>query len=817
MAELSQHEASIIESNPLASLDRVRGLLQEAEQVYESRITSYNGSADGLDLLYRKTISRLFTALQGEEAAFNLHSRTADQTVDSELAELKGKQLQPGHFNYSQYRPLVQLVIQRALDTEIWEAVYTLLDAISPTRTPPSIPLPFYGMPARFLSSSSSSSSSWSRVSEQTHELVEARLFEEIRECTHKDVEGFFSKYFEGKDWNAQAEAVSRRMLDPGDDSGWPSFPNPPSEAEALDWWFGFQDRFLSDARSVYFSTSSKGDLTGSGADRQVDLLVRARGTSNIGEKHNWKDIRVVGKLKRAEAEIGTKKTLLQMASYVREVFIAQPTRRFVHAFIVCGLKAEAWIFDRSGPFSSGSYNIHEDPKRFFLMVVGYTMMSDEELGLDTFITQRDDGANTITTKGAKGGEIVIHLDPMPLYSRCAIVGRGTTSFLANIDDKVQGVAKFSWTSDKRAAEKDLLALAYERGIKGVAEIVGYHDITSIAELRGDLAFEKRHAFRSAPSSARSSFSQYHSKSQSQSSTQLRLSASEKPTSRKRRSPDKETPSKRSRLNSQLSKNDPQETKLETELPFSIRSMHSPSHFDGNSQEREPYDNRILRCLVTSPAGRPIYEYDSPMELLMAFRDAIRAHRSLYLKGNILHQDISENNIIITNPESADGNFGMLIDLDLAKEMSSGQGGARHQTGTMEFMAIEVLRGIDHTYRHDLESFLYVFIWQCARNGWERFNRRKGKPRHSLLDEWHIEDYLLVAGRKSGHIGAQIFEYLLDEMPPELECVKPLCRILRQILFPIRKNDIFTGTPMKPETLYDPIIQAFDNAIENIG
>ena len=85
-------------------------------------------------------------------------------------------------------------------------------------------------------------------------------------------------------------------------------------------------------------------------------------------------------------------------------------------------------------------------------------------------------------------------------------------------------------------------------------------------------------------------------------------------------------------------------------------------------------------------------------ELLTALRDAIKAHRSLYLKGNILHRDISENNIIITNPGET-GFAGMLIDLDLAKVLGSGRSGARHQTGTMEFMAIEVLLGIDHTYR----------------------------------------------------------------------------------------------------------------------
>lgn len=52
----------------------------------------------------------------------------------------------------------------------------------------------------------------------------------------------------------------------------------------------------------------------------------------------------------------------------------------------------------------------------------------------------------------------------------------------------------------------------------------------------------------------------------------------------------------------------------------------------------------------------------------------------------------------------------MLIDLELGKEEGKGPSGARHRTGTMEFMAIELLLGIWHTYRHDLEAFFYVLI-----------------------------------------------------------------------------------------------------------
>ena len=37
----------------------------------------------------------------------------------------------------------------------------------------------------------------------------------------------------------------------------------------------------------------------------------------------------------------------------------------------------------------------------------------------------------------------------------------------------------------------------------------------------------------------------------------------------------------------------------------------------------------------------------------------------------------------------------------------------------MEFMTIEVLEGRAHTYRHDLESFFYVFLWVIIRYGQE--------------------------------------------------------------------------------------------------
>ena len=56
----------------------------------------------------------------------------------------------------------------------------------------------------------------------------------------------------------------------------------------------------------------------------------------------------------------------------------------------------QAWVFDRSGPYSSTAFDIHKEPECFICTIAAYIMMSDEELGLDTFIEQ-DDGDRFIT------------------------------------------------------------------------------------------------------------------------------------------------------------------------------------------------------------------------------------------------------------------------------------------------------------------------------------------------------------------------------------------------------------------------------------
>ena len=125
--------------------------------------------------------------------------------------------------------------------------------------------------------------------------------------------------------------------------------------------------------------TESASDLTGGEAQRQLDLFIKRRGIEVSG-KHNWKDVRVIGELKQSKWTLN--KSLLQLARYMCDLFTAQPIGCFIYGFFLHGTIIGLWVFDRSGPYSSGEFDIYEEPKKFIRAIAGYAVMDDEELGL---------------------------------------------------------------------------------------------------------------------------------------------------------------------------------------------------------------------------------------------------------------------------------------------------------------------------------------------------------------------------------------------------------------------------------------------------
>lgn len=88
------------------------------------------------------------------------------------------------------------------------------------------------------------------------------------------------------------------------------------------------------------------------------------------------------------------------------------------------------WV-DRSGPYSSNVYNIHEEPGHFICTITAYFLMSNDELGLNTF-TERGDANRFISlVKDATGKETRLELGPDPIAYQWAIVCRDMSSFYA--------------------------------------------------------------------------------------------------------------------------------------------------------------------------------------------------------------------------------------------------------------------------------------------------------------------------------------------------------------------------------------------------
>ena len=67
------------------------------------------------------------------------------------------------------------------------------------------------------------------------------------------------------------------------------------------------------------------------------------------------------------------------------------------------------WMFDRSGVYSSEKFDINKEPEQFVKVIAGYALMTDSELGLNTFI-KRDGNDKYIVAQ-----EVNIYLEDKPI------------------------------------------------------------------------------------------------------------------------------------------------------------------------------------------------------------------------------------------------------------------------------------------------------------------------------------------------------------------------------------------------------------------
>jgi len=132
----------------------------------------------------------------------------------------------------------------------------------------------------------------------------------------------------------------------------------------------------------------------------------------------------------------------------------------------------------------------------------------------------------------------------------------------------------------------------------------------------------------------------------------------------------------------------------------------------------------------------------SPLRSLTPLTPRI-GHRALW-EEDVRHCDINPNNLVFYYDSSGEI-VGVLNDYDLSLMNSVLSG--KERIGTAPFMAVDLLsqaiRGkVEHVYRHDAESFIWVLIWICLRYSDGVLHDRRQLVELLLTKDTHICEWV---------------------------------------------------------------------------
>ncbi|ORX64769.1 hypothetical protein DL89DRAFT_158616 [Linderina pennispora] len=210
---------------------------------------------------------------------------------------------------------------------------------------------------------------------------------------------------------------------------------------------------------------------------------------------------------------------------------------------------------------------------------------------------------------------------------------------------------------------------------------------------------------------------------------------------------------------------------------------------------------RVHKRLVMSPIGEPLETVESVHELIVVLGDAMRCHSEVLRRCNILHRDISDNNILVVREEGKQPR-GLLIDFDCAVDVSEHQAPNPENVGTFPYRSINNLFGsnVERTELDDWESLFYL-LCHCATVGiGERYRRSPEEMKKLSIITWHIWDSETAGDvKKSRLCCVQDFEQRIvrrfNQAQPDIEYLQRLARGLYMGLFDNRalKNPRYWG------------------------
>ncbi|KAM0226762.1 hypothetical protein ACHAPO_012096 [Fusarium lateritium] len=571
------------------------------------------------------------------------------------------------------------------------------------------------------------------------------------------DVGGFYEKYFDNKSWSEAARNVVKSYKESSTPSGPDSRTEKDFRTDFLSWFTEFQATIPPGHNN--FNLSAMQPLDGFNVEDTPTIYL------THGEQKpqpSWADIAVIGQVSSSDQVIQSEDRV-RFCMHAWRLFNNQPTRLFLHGFYIYGRVAQLWVFDRNGAYASKPLDLDREGDRFLQVITSYAMMNHVELGLNTCV-EKDGVGSFVTFPKNQGNEHErLYLEDTPIRKFPGITYKGPTCYRARrvSSDEWEFVIKFAWRRTVETPEEEITGLVTERNVWGVVHLFGHLDITTIKELRSHLVAENCRA------------------------SSLRVSE--------------------------------RKFSVGQELIFEKDNFLNDDNAIAGSGSGDSVlvgNNRKFYCVAIHPVGRPMENYKSALELVYAFRDITKGHRSLYVDGHILHRDVSKDNIMISDVQQEGTPKGFLIDLDAAINLKRDTGMEETGTGTgrkgtKPFMAIGVLLAETHTYRHDLESLFYCFLWVaiCGRE-------KKWPPKASRLWAWLQGSFEECARRKSEDMGSTGFEKILDEFPEDLAILKTLARDLWRILFPKPDDARFLHDDERtdPSLFYQSLLEAFDQA-----
>ncbi|QSZ28593.1 hypothetical protein DSL72_003092 [Monilinia vaccinii-corymbosi] len=737
---MTQSKAAIIQANPIGDhLDAIRTLLN----AYESLDTIDNKNLKELN-------SRLFSTINSLGATYLLPSKARGKNLAEDVLTLIST-VNSDHFDFDRTKPLLKTILAGKPDQEIWEQVYNAVTEATP-------PL-----------QSNESIQDQTPVAHNTSGIVNSserrkdidKLLKRELGMIYVDVPEFYEKFFGGvaklKTTSQSFFEKCNKGMDPSFCEGWTGWPIHAQERDVLEWLTEFIEKLAAFVQEDHRSISTRRTtisqpnkpLSGSTSKRKLDIGFVNKTKEDT--ECNWSHILIPGELK-SNPTADTQETWLDLGRYVREIFAAQDTRRFVLGFTLCGSFMRIWEFDRLGGIASKKFDINKEGLRFVSTILGFLWMDEQDLGFDpTIKTANNQRFIEIERENQKERLII---DKVMIRTRC-IAGRATTCWKAHDEQNpsIPLVIKDSWQYLERDDEGKLLSEATRRGVVHVSRY-HHHETIRILDMEDDILGNVRKGLDITKASNYSRKDPFVSRNRGSVGPFSN-------TGRKRSSSQINTlmpppPSKRSRSKS---------------------SSASPAKIATGKES-----NRVHRRVVLCDYGAPIYTASSRIALLAALEGCITGHESLHNAG-LLHRDISINNLMINEDESNPSPPSFLIDLDLAIDKSRQySSGAKEKTGTRVFMAIGILLGEQHTFMHDLESFFWVLFWICIH--YDKPSKESIAP--TKFDDWNYQnDDTLAQLKKATVFDEQDFLQAVEQdFTPYYKPLIPWVNELRKVVFP---------------------------------